>query len=323
MNAASQLRELGRIHDTSYMTDSTEFKLLSFHLVFNPISGQGEPGPKLTQIESALEEFPHLTVHLTKPEMEAKTLAQQAVAEGADVVIAAGGDGTVSGVAAALLGTDCCLGIIPAGTANGFATTLGIPEDIQGACEVIKAGHRQPVDTAICNGRVMLLVACIGFEADLLTRMDREEKSRLGKLAIVTNSLKQLQDVKQFEAEIQTPDRSWHQSATAVTIANTATVGMVLAQGPAEVKADDGDLSITVVDPKHKWGVLTSAADLWLSALRQQSAQSETIRACKARKVKVETDPPQAIFVDGEQAGQTPLTVECQPKSLMVLKPTA
>ncbi|PZV20698.1 MAG: lipid kinase [Leptolyngbya sp.] len=298
-----------------------KLSLLSFHLVFNPISGQGEPGQKLIEIESALEEFPHLKVHLTKPEIEAKALAQQAVEEGADVVIAAGGDGTVSGVAAALSGTACCLGIIPTGTANGFATALGIPEDIQGACEVIKAGHRQPVDTATCNDRVMLLVACIGFEADLLTRMDRDEKSRWGKLAIATNGLKQLQDIKQFEVDIQTPDRSWKQSATAVTIANSATVGMVLAQGPAEVELDDGDLSITLVTPDHAWELLRSAADLLLSALQERSVQGDTVYSCKAIQVTIDTDPPQNVFVDGEPTGQTPITVKCYPRSLTVLAP--
>lgn len=300
---------------------SEERSNLSYHVIFNPVSGPGEPGPTLTEIESALEDLPHFKVHLTKPDVEAETLAHRAIGEGADVVIAAGGDGTVTGVASALLGTDKCLGIIPAGTANGFATALSIPENIRDACEVIKAGHCRKVDTADCNGQVMLLVACIGFEADLLTRMDREEKSRLGKLAIVTNSLKELREIQQFEVQMQTTEQSWQDSATAVTIANSATVGMVLAQGPAEVEPDDGDLSITLVTPEHQWGVLTSAADLFLSALQERTAQADTVKACKAMKVTVDTDPAQKIFIDGEPAGETPLTVECHPKSLTVLTP--
>jgi YegS/Rv2252/BmrU family lipid kinase len=300
---------------------SAQADTLSYHVIFNPISGPGEPGQTLIQIERALDDLPHLNVHLTRPDVEAETLAKQAISEGADVLIAAGGDGTVTGVASALIGTDRCLGIIPAGTANGFATDLGIPEDIQAACDIIKAGHRQTVDTAECNGQLMLLVACIGFEANLLTRMDREEKSRLGKLAIVINSLKELRDVKQFDVQLQTPDQSWHEAASSVTIANSATVDMVLAQGPSRVEPDDGMLSITVVTPEHQWGVIRSAADLFLSALQQRSAQSDTVKACKAKKVTVHTDPPQKIFVDGEPAGETPLTVECHPKSLIVLTP--
>jgi len=294
---------------------------LSYHVIFNPVSGPDEPGQSLTELETALEDLPHLKVHLTKPDVDAQTLAQQAIADGADVVIAAGGDGTVTGVATALLGTDKCLGIIPSGTANGFATDLGIPGNIYGACKVIKAGHRKKIDTADCNGQVMLLVACIGFEANLLTRMDRAEKSRVGKLAIITNSLKELRDIQKFEVQLQTPEQSWQESATAVTIANSATVGMVLAQGPAEVEPDDGDLSITLVTSDHQWGFLTSAANLFLSALLERSAQADTVKACRARKVTVDTHPPQKIFIDGEPAGETPLTVECYPKSLTVLTP--
>ena len=136
----------------------------SYHLIFNPISGPGEPGAKLMEIQAALESLPNFTTHLTKPEVSAQDLAQQAVAAGADVVIAAGGDGTVSGVAKALVDTDVALGIIPAGTANAFAAALQIPESYRDACEIIQAGHSQRLDTARCNGEMMLLVACIGFE---------------------------------------------------------------------------------------------------------------------------------------------------------------
>ncbi len=294
---------------------------LSYHVIFNPVSGPDQPGESLTQLESALEDLPHLQVHLTKPELDAETLTRQALDSGADVVIAAGGDGTVTGVASALLGTDRCLGIIPAGTANGFATALDIPENIREACEVIKAGHRRTVDTSCCNGQLMLLVACIGFEANMLTHMDREEKSRLGKFAIVINSLKELRDVEQFDVELKTPEHTWREPATAVTIANSASLDMVLAQGPDTVAVDDGKLSVTVVTPEHRWGILTSATKLFLSALRQEPAHAETVKACKVKKVTVKTEPPQKIFIDGEPAGETPLTAECHPQSLTVLAP--
>ena len=293
----------------------------AYTLIFNPVSGPGNPGDKLIEIESGLSSLPHLTVHLTQPDRNAEQLARQAVADGADVVIAAGGDGTVSGVAAALVDTEIPLGIIPAGTANGFASTLNIPENLLDACEIIKAGYRQRVDTARCNGRLMLLAACIGFEADLLNNMEREEKSRWGKLAIVTNSIEELQNVKQFDTHLETPRDRWHKAATAVTIANAATVDMVLAQGPAETAADDGDLSITLVTPEHQWGVVKSAAKLFLSALRKSTVEDDTIHSWKARRVKVDTDPSQAVFVDGEPAGETPLAIECHPKSLTVLTP--
>lgn len=300
---------------------SSERKTASYYVVFNPVSGPGAPGDKLIEIESALESLSDLTVRLTKPDLSAEHIAKEAVAAGADVVIAVGGDGTVSGVASALVDTDVELGIIPAGTANSFASALDIPENLSAACDIIKTGQRRRVDTARCNDRLMLLVACIGFEAKLLEQMEREEKSRFGKLAIVTNSLKQLREIEQFDTQLETPDRQWHEPATAVTIANAATVDMVLAQGPAAIAADDGKLSITLATPEHQWGVLKSAAHLFLSALLNRDVNNDTVHSWKASDVKVDTDPAQAVFVDGEPAGKTPLTIECHPRSLTVITP--
>jgi len=298
----------------------------SFHLIFNPIAGPGEPGEKLPDIESGLEELKNVTVHHTQKDVGAHSLAQKALQAGADVLIVAGGDGTVSGVAAALVDTDVPLGIIPTGTANSFAAAVGITGSIANACEIIRTGCGKRVDTARSNGHLMLLATCIGFEANLLTDMNREEKSRLGRLAIVTNGLKQLKNVEQFDTtledpEADNPDGRWQEPATAVTIANTATMGMVLAQGPADIQPDDGHLSITVVTPDHRWDALTSAANLFLSGLQQRSVNDETVHSHKASQMTVTTDPPQRVYVDGEPAGETPVTVRCYPRSLTVIVP--
>jgi len=294
---------------------------LSYHLIFNPVAGQGQPGTKLVEIESALDDLTDLTVHLTKPDLGATTLAEQAIAAGADVLIVAGGDGTISGAASVVVDEEVPLGIIPTGTVNGFATALGIPDSLLDACHLITMGHRQSVDTARCNGHLMLLDTCIGFEAGVLTRMERDEKQQLGRLAVVRNSLEELQEIEQFVAHVDADNCTWHESATSIMIANTATLGMVLAQGPADISAEDGNLSITLVTPDHELGVLTSAADLFFSALQRRTVEGDTIRSCKASKVVVETDPPQKVFVDGESAGETPLIAECHPRSLSVFLP--
>lgn len=295
--------------------------LKTYHVIFNPVSGPGEPAQKQSAIEAGLNSLVNLTMQITKPDDDIVELARQAVANGADVVVAAGGDGTVSAVASALVDTEVALGIIPTGTANGVATALGIPENYTEACAIIQADHCKPIDTARSDGHLLLLAMAIGFEARILNRMERQEKQRMGKLAIITNSLKELGQVKHFDARVQTPDQSWHESATAVTIANIATIDMVLAQGPAEIEADDGQLSITLATPKHQWGVVTTAADLFLSALQKRSVEGETVHSCKAREVTVETDPPQDVYIDGEPCGTTPITVTCYPRSLTVLVP--
>lgn len=292
----------------------------SYHIIFNPISGQQEPGTKLMAIEQAFEGL-NFKIHLTSPEVDACQLAEDALEAGADVLVAAGGDGTVTAVASVLMGTNTPLGIIPSGTANGFATALGLPENVPQACEIIKAGHRSWVDTARCNGQLMLLVACIGFEASLLDNMEREEKNLLGKFAIVKQGIEELKDIEKFDSEVVTPESSWHEPATAVTIANTATADMVLAQGPAEVAPNDSRLSVTLMSPEHQWEAVVSAADLLMSALQKRAVEDDTVRHCQVSEVTVETHPPKKIFVDGEPAGHTPLTVKSYPRSLAVFTP--
>ena len=120
------------------------------HLIFNPISGQGNPELDLILIKRLLSPEIQLNVILTKPEIEPGEQAKDAIQEGADLVIASGGDGTISAVAAAVIGTDIPLGIIPRGTANAFSVALGIPTNVNAACEVILAGSTRVVDVALC-----------------------------------------------------------------------------------------------------------------------------------------------------------------------------
>ena len=94
--------------------------------------------------------------------------ARQAVRDGCATVVAAGGDGTIMAVASALNGSDCALGVLPLGTFNFFARGYGIPEDPEGAAEVIAAGHARPIDLGAVNGRLFLNNASIGVYPAIL-----------------------------------------------------------------------------------------------------------------------------------------------------------
>jgi diacylglycerol kinase (ATP) len=97
------------------------------HLIFNPISGQGNAEEDLKLIQQLLKPAMELVVCLTTPEISAQQLAREAIEAKADLIIASGGDGTISAVAGVMVGTTIPVGIIPRGTANAFAVALGIP----------------------------------------------------------------------------------------------------------------------------------------------------------------------------------------------------
>lgn len=295
--------------------------LNSVCLIFNPVSGAGNVRQDLETIRAQLDPHFPLDIRQTSKDVGAQELAAAAIAQGAQTVIASGGDGTVSAVAAALMGTSVNLAIIPRGTANAFAKALCIPNSIEGACATIVNGTPRPVDTAFCNGRPMVLLAGIGFEAETVDNTDRSIKSRLGQLAYVWQGIKELERLDRFKAEVETDETAFSISASAITIANAAPPLSILAQGPGTVVADDGLLDVTFVAPEDVRGAIAASYELLQSAVSNVPAEHQSIGHLRAKTVKVVTDPPQKIALDGEIVGMTPLEVECRPKSLNVIQP--
>lgn len=293
-------------------------------LIFNAFSGQGNPVTELIAIRAILEPEINLDIcPINSREVDPVQLTHAAIKRGAEMAIASGGDGTVSAVAEALIGTGIPLGIIPRGTANAFATALGIPLEIKVACETILQGSTHLVDAAFCNGKPMILLAGIGFEAETIKQANRKAKNRLGKLAYILAGVKQfLYNFKPFQTYIKTEDQTINLQATAVTIANAAPVTSFLAHGTAGVIVDDGLLDITIVTSLNRTNALFAAYHLLRTGFIGTSTNREDINYLRARNIRVETQPPQRVVLDGNLIGTTPVEIECIPKALNVLIPS-
>lgn len=290
-------------------------------LVYNPVAGQGDPEADLRLIRSYLEAGIDLDVRLTTAQVGADQIAQEALGRGVDLVIASGGDGTLSAVAEAMVDTGVPFGVISRGTANAFAKALGLPLAIEAACESILDGMTRPVDAARCNGLPMVLLAGVGLEAGTIARADRETKNRLGALAYFWAGLQQLGELEPFEAMIETPDGTLSGRATAITIANAAPPTSVLAQGSGGCCFDDGLLDLTIFAPHDPAEVVVAAFDLWQSALRSEANLRTDIGHLLVPWVRLTTNPPQQIALDGEVIGLTPLEVVSLPASLRLIVP--
>jgi YegS/Rv2252/BmrU family lipid kinase len=290
-------------------------------LIFNPVAGQGDPDQDLARVRELLEPEIDLDIQLTTEEIGADQLAQEAVERGADLIIASGGDGTLSAAATALVGTKIPFGVISRGTANAFATALGIPDTIDAACTTILGNKTRVVDAAYCNGKPMVLLAGIGFEAEVVERADRQSKNRFGMLAYVLAGFQQLRDMERFDAEIETEDKVIQVSAAAVTVANAAPPTSILAQGPAGIVVDDGFLDLTIVAPVGVAGAIAASYHLLQSALSGSAVDRQDIGYLRARSIKITTDPPQKVVLDGELIGETPVEIECIPGGLTIVVP--
>jgi methylglyoxal synthase len=293
------------------------------YLIFNPVSGQGTPEQALSTIRQLLEPKMHLAILLTTPEVGAEQLAQEAIATGADLIIAAGGDGTVSAVAGAVIDTGIPLGIIPRGTANAFATALGIPGNIRGACDTILSNTTRIVDAARCNGMPMILLAGIGFEAEMVEKANRESKDRFGALAYLLAGVQQLNEQELFDTQIEIDGTVSEFQAAAITIANAAPPTSVLAQGFGQVPVDDGLLDVTIGAPSTTLQAINTMIQLFGAALIKVTPNREDIACVRAKHLRVTTEPPQKVVVDGEIIGTTPIEVECIPGGLTVFAPVA
>ena len=291
-------------------------------LIFNPVAGQGDSDKDLATIKSILEPEFDLDIQFTTKEVSGGDLARQAVERSAEIVLASGGDGTVSAVAEALINTDTPLGAISRGTANAFANALGIPDTIEAACQAIVDGVTKKVDAAICNDKPMILLAGVGFEAETVEDADREAKDRLGMLAYVLSGLKQLREMAQFTAEIETSEKIITVDAGAVTIANAAPPTSVLAQGTAGVIFDDGLLDITILAPQTVAGAIATSIQLLQSAANEETVEREGVGYLRSEWVKVTTHPPQKVVLDGEIIGETPIEIKCIPGGLTVFVPS-
>jgi diacylglycerol kinase (ATP) len=291
------------------------------HLIFNPVAGQGNPDADLALIRKLLEPEIQLQVVLTEEGQDPAESAREIAAAGTDLVLVSGGDGTVSAIAGALLETDIPLGILPRGTANAFATALGLPLDLTAACEAILAGTTRVVDAARCNGQPLILLAGIGLEAEMVDRANRDLKNRLGMLAYLLAGVQQFQEQTAFQATIDIEGELTEVETGTITVANAAPATSVLAQGFGQVLANDGLLDVTIATPQNRLQGLNALTSLFASALVNVPTNREDIIRLRTPRLKITTEPPQKVAIDGEIIGTTPVELECLAQALTVISP--
>ena len=302
------------------------------YLIFNPVAGQGNPQQELALIRSLLEPQIFLTVITTRPDLDPAEQARELVEAiqartdsepGSSMIIASGGDGTVSAVAGALIDSGVPLGILPRGTANAFSVALGIPTELRAACTNLLVGNTRLIDAARCNAIPMILLAGVGFEAAMVEGASRELKNRIGPLAYILSGAQQLASMETFRATVEIDGETRELVTSAITVANAAPPTSVSAQGFGQVVPDDGLLEITIASPANRLEGLNMLASLVGSALFSSPTRQENLLCFRAARIRIHTDPPQRLVVDGEITEANPVEFRCVPGGLTLLAPLA
>jgi YegS/Rv2252/BmrU family lipid kinase len=260
-----------------------------------------------------------LDVRVTQRPGQARDFANEAIAAGAAVVVAWGGDGTVNEVASALTHTDVTLGIVPAGSGNGLGRDLGLPLQPSAALDVLWRGTDRRIDAATLDGRIFVNVAGIGLDARVALRFAGIGRTGRGMWRYLQATVA---EVIQYRPQALTLDvEGWPRRSEPllVAFANSRQYGNNAFVAP-EARIDDGKLDVVWVGDRSLWAIVKGAPALFSGRILLQP----DVCARKAAEVSVEAEHPILCHVDGEphQAG-TRIVIRTLPGALRVRVPAS
>lgn len=233
-----------------------------------------------------------------------------------DLVIVGGGDGTLNAAVDALVETKLPLGILPLGTANDLARTLGIPNSLPEACQIIACGEMRPIDLGWVNGKHFFNVASMGLSVKITQRLTKEVKRRWGVFAYAAIALQVIWESRPFSAEIRMKDQSFRVRTVQIAIGNGRYYGGGMAV-VHDATIDDQRLDLYSLEIQHWWQIIPL-----LPAMRQgRHIRWRGVRALQGTEFAISTRKPRPINTDGEITAYTPATFRVIPKAVSVLVP--
>jgi YegS/Rv2252/BmrU family lipid kinase len=242
---------------------------------------------------------------------------RKALARGAELIFVWGGDGTVQRSIDVAAGTDVKLAIIPAGTANLLATSLGIPKDVEAAVDIGLAGAARRLDVGRLNGEAFAVMAGAGFDARMIADADGGLKDRVGRLSYVWTGAKHVRD-RPFRAKIRVDGERWYSGdASCILLGN---VGKLFGGVEAfeDAHPDDGVLELGVISAE---GVKEWAGMVARAVVGTASKSPHTVTT-KARSVRIKLDRKVPYEIDGgDRKKVRKLRIEVEPEAVRISVP--
>jgi diacylglycerol kinase (ATP) len=291
-------------------------------VLVNPNSGAKAGIPTNTatehEVRAALEPyFPELGEDLviTESEDEAIAATRDAVARGYELVVAAGGDGTVGTVACELLGKETALGILPLGSVMNVARMLGIPRDLEGAAAIVGTGEVRAIDVGEAKGQIFFEGGSVGLNAAVFRKAQQADSDR-GRYRALWAALWVLLRYRPPRMVLHLDDRVLTTRALAVGVANGPYSGLAFTVAP-DAAIDDGKFDVVIFSRFSRTELIRHFASIAFGR-RRYSAKTATYRSSRAR---IEGVHPLPCRADGHDLGSTPVEYVARPGALRVVAP--
>lgn len=282
-------------------------------MIVNPISGTRSKRGLDSDARAALKSAGiSLDSHSTAHPGHARELALMAIDEGYDIVISAGGDGTVNEISTAIAHSDVTLGILPLGSGNGLARSLGIPQDTDEALKIITAGNSVRCDRGIVNGQPFYCTFGVGFDAAVTGKF--AAMKRRGRITYVQSVILEFLKYQPEPYIISTGGEVITERAFLITVCNAPQYGNNAYIAPG-AKLDDGLLDLIVIHDGNPLSTMKVGVDL-LTGFIDRNTRIDSFKVKEATIARLSEGPVQA---DGEplQLGN-PLRISCDAGALSV-----
>lgn len=291
-------------------------------VALNPMAGSCTADVVKTTLEQHFQSDAwRIEIYETTGEEDLVEVVRDALKEECQMVIAIGGDGTVSEVAEALVHTEIPLGIVPLGTANVLAHELNLPLDLEGACAMLAGEHATAdIDAMQVGEKIFVLQIGIGIDSLMIRDTEREQKRRFGRAAYLWTALTRLLGYQPRRFSIAVDSKRIRPRASQVLVANGGVLGVAPFRWGPNIRPDDGFIDVCVVSARTAFDYIAVAYHI----LRGQQKKDRRVRYYKAAKsIAISADRPLPVQADGEIIGETPLQIQVVPDAVRVIVPAA
>ncbi len=309
--------QLDEMESISHSSDSSQFFAI---IIANPISGNGGFSFQNRRFDETLSFLRNhgwqAELWYTQSAGDGEQLARKAVKQQVNLVIAAGGDGTINEIIQGLAGSETALGVLPSGTVNVWARELGIPLDDTRARNILVHGQTRRIDLGCVNGRYFLLMVGIGFDGEVTQVVEGKPLKRLGILGYTLAVLWLGPGYRGFPVVAQIDRYVVKSRALQIFVGNTQLYAGAV-KFTWQAKCDDGLLDLCIVRKRNLWGRLIVARDFIL----RREQRRLWVRYDTFKALKIETSEPIPYQIDGEPGGYTPAEFSIAPSILKVIVP--